>query len=267
MAEQSFADQLAWIRADEQRWEGTFDPSWAQGRATFGGVQTALALQAMAALVPPERRARAVTTTFLGPVSPAPAALEARVLRAGRALTSATAELWQGGSLRATFSASFGEDRPSAVQVQPDRRPAVPPPDAAPEQPYLDGVTPTFTQHFAYRWTHDSYPFTGSDTAVVGGWVRHRTAAPWVAGAAVGLLDAWPAPVLPLLRGPAPASTASWTAYLIDLPAAVSPEDWWWFEADARWAGGGYATTQGRLFAPDGRLAAHMEQLVVVFGG
>ncbi len=252
-----------WQADGESTWSMTVGEDWGQGRAAFGGVATAAALKAMRSLVEPDRTPRSISTSFIGPQRPVPATLTAQVIRTGRALTSAEARITQDGRDVATFQASFGASRPSGLQVQPPTRPQRPAPGPGAGIPIFPG-TPAFTRKFAYCWTDGRPPFSGHDTPYIGGWCRHTTPATDGFGAAVALLDAWPAPVLSLLTAPAPASTVSWTAHFIDVPA-VSPDGWWWFDAEAITAADGYATTRGRLFAPSGRLAAHMEQRVVVF--
>lgn len=253
----------AWQPAGESTWTMTVGEDWGQGRAAFGGVPTAAALRAMRSLVAPDRTPRTISTSFIGPLRPTPAVLTARVIRSGRALTSAEARITQDGRDVATFQASFGASRPSDVRLQPPARPQRPAPPPGAGIPLFPN-TPAFTRKFVYSWTDGRPPFSGHDTPYIGGWCRHRTPATDGFGAVIGLLDAWPAPVLSLLTAPAPASTVSWTAHFIDVPD-VSPGGWFWFDAEAVTAADGYATTRGRLFAPDGRLAAHMEQLVVVF--
>ncbi|MDG1483758.1 MAG: thioesterase family protein [Myxococcota bacterium] len=254
-----------WLVADDGgSWSMTVGEDWGQGRAAFGGVLTAAALKSMRSLVARDRIPRSIVTSFIGPLRPAPATLTARIVRTGRALTSAEARITQNGSDVALLQASFGAARPSGVRlplpVRPQRsRPA---PDSS--MPFFPGITPAFTEKFAYHWTDGQPPFSGHDTPYIGGWCRHRTPATDGFAAVVALLDAWPAPILSLLTAPAPASTVSWTAHFIDVPD-VTPDDWFWFDAEAVTASDGYATTRGRLFAPDGRLAAHMEQRVVVF--
>lgn len=66
---------------------------------------------------------------------------------------------------------------------------------------------------------------------------------------------------------PVPASIVSWTASFVDVPSPAEAEGWWYGKATPIHAAHGYATTQGFLYAPDGRLAAHMERLVAIFDG
>ena len=44
-------------------------PSWAQGRATFGGLVTALALRALREQTPPGRAVRSLLVSFVSPLA------------------------------------------------------------------------------------------------------------------------------------------------------------------------------------------------------
>lgn len=261
----SFAQQTRWRLEEPRRWVADIDPTWGQGRATFGGLVSAAALEAMVSLVDGDRSPRAVKTSFLRPVAPGPAVLSAEVLRAGRALTTAEARITQDGKLCATVEASFGADRPSNLVVTPSAHPHTEPADDSIELPYIPGVTPAFTQHFGYRWEGGRFPFSGAKEPVSSGWCQHRTPIASVHGAILGMLDSWPAPMLTMATKPFPASTVSWTAAFVDVPAPEDAEGWWYFKATPVHSAAGYATTRGSLYAPDGRLAAHMDQLVVIF--
>lgn len=261
----SFQQQTRWQPDGDGRWLTDIDAEWAQGRATFGGIVSAAALEAMVQLGGEGRAPRAVKTTFVRPVAPGPAALTASVLRAGRALTTTEARVLQGDKLCATVEASFGADRPSNLVVTPPAHPHTAPAGDTVEMPYIPGLMPAFTQHFAYRWEGGRYPFSGASEPISSGWCRHKTPIASVHGAIIGMLDAWPAPLLTMASKPFPASTVSWTASFVDVPSPEEAEGWWYFHATPIHSASGYATTHGSLYAPDGRLAAHMDQLVVIF--
>ena len=88
---QSFDDVTRLRPASAGRSEALVPASWGQGRAVFGGVPAGVALGAMTALVDADRPVRSLAVTFAGPVSPGAMWVEARVLRAGRAMTLAEA--------------------------------------------------------------------------------------------------------------------------------------------------------------------------------
>lgn len=241
-------------------------PGWGQGRASYGGLIAAIGLRGLQAKLVAPQPLRSLMASFVAPVAPGPVAVQATVWREGRALSQGTAQVVAAGEVCAVLQAAFGPARltgmPAVVGAPP---PASPRPDEMLVFPYLEGVTPEFTKHFDYRMDLGRLPFTGAKVASLGGWVRFRTAAPVDAAAILGLLDAWPAPVLPLLQGVAPASTATWMVNLATDVQAQDPAGWWRFEGTTSQAAHGIADVDGRLWAPDGSLAATSRQLVVEF--
>jgi acyl-CoA thioesterase len=126
--------------------------------------------------------------------------------------------------------------------------------------------TPTFTQHFASRWTIGQAPFSWAREAELGGWCRFREDQGLADEEIVlALVDAWPAPVLPLLREPAPASSVTWPVGLFEVDATARADDWWFFHGQTAGAADGHAHSTGMLWTPSGAAAAVSQQLVAVF--
>lgn len=254
--------------------------AWAQGRAVYGGLLAALGYRAARRLIgadergpeaPPERAARAVLTSFIGPVAPGRVEVETRLLRSGRAVTQVLATLSQEGDALALVQVVFGAARESAALVAGPPRPPAPAPESVPPLPFVAGLTPAFTRFFDYRPTQGRLPFTGAAEALLGGHFRLRDVGASLDAVelALALGDAWPAPVLPLLRRPAPASSLTWSLELVAPPAGAErpdPAGYWFFEARADASAEGYAQEGARLWRPDGSLAAASRQLVAVFG-
>jgi acyl-CoA thioesterase len=129
--------------------------------------------------------------------------------------------------------------------------------------PYLPGVTPEFTRHFEFHYTEGGLPFSGSKEPVLGGFFRHQSQASGLE-AVVALVDAWPAPLLPLATGPLPASSIRWSAHFMGAPP-TSFDGYWWYRSHVIRAESGYASIVGRLYAGD-TLIAWSEQLVAAYG-
>ncbi|MEZ4381058.1 MAG: thioesterase family protein [Nannocystaceae bacterium] len=259
----TFNDAIAWRRCGaDLRWEGAIPETWLQGRTAFGGLSGAIGLRVMREAIADERPPRSVDVAFVAPVVAGPASATVEILRRGRNLTQASARIVQEGAVRAVISGVFAGPRPSAVRV--DAEVAAPPLPVAEarELPFIPGVTPTFTQHLDLRWADGGFPFSGHHTEGIAGYCRHRTPADGVE-ALLALVDAWPAPVLPLLDRPTPASTVRWTVHLIGEPPAS--DAYCWLRSTTIAAGDGYATTVARLHGPDGELLAWAEQLVAIF--
>ncbi len=246
----------------DNAYRGQVPEEWRQGRTAYGGLLAAAAIRAMKTELPSERKLRHFSAQF---VAAATGDLEMQVttLASGGSMTSKQAVVLSEGSPCTVVLASFGTDRPVGKAVEASSLSPVDP-SSLERFPYIEGVTPNFTRFVDYRYTEGSYPFSAHSEARLGGYCRHKTPAGAPDEAAIGLLDAWPPAVLPLLRTPSPASTVSWSAHFYD-PPTHPIEDWWFYRAETVRYEEGYATTQAHLHAPDGRLVAWSEQLVSVY--
>jgi len=299
-----FATAIQLTSTGDRRWTTTLAADWSQGRTTFGGLLAALAARVAAEVVGAERPIRTMDVAFVAPIPPGLAELEVEELGTGKAVTQVVVSIRSGGVLGCRVHVVAGAARVSAIRVD-----AVPaesvegdPAEQGLEFPYLSGLMPAFCQHVEYRWCADAFPFTGGgpETARLKGWARHRTAAQGVE-ATIAMLDAWPPAVLPMTKGPTPASTVRWALHLVgpnDPPeasngpvkagngveassAGVGSSDgvgnsdgvgssdgaggrWYWYESRAVHAADGYATAYASLYA-DGRLVAWSEQLITIY--
>lgn len=238
--------------------------AWMQGRGAFGGVVAAAGLRAMSTHVPPERTPRSLTVTFYGPVTDAPATLDARVVRAGRNVTFTEAEIVQEGTPRARISASYGDPRPSAIAVTPERV-ELPDPQDFVRFAHIPDVTPVFVGNVDWRWSEGGFPFTGTPGSSLAAFLRFAEPAARGYERIAGLLDLMPAPVLQNLDRPRPASSVQWTSHFV-APDTVPLGDYAWFRYETIQAGDGFSTTVGKLYDLDGRLLAWQEQLHAIFG-
>lgn len=259
---------LRTVQMAGERGRAEIPGGWAQGRATFGGLQVALALRAMRTRVEEDRLPRSLLTTFVGPVGVGEVELTVETLRQGRSATLLRADLLQEGTVRCSVQGAFGAERESTVAVEGTPSPTVPGPDEDLwKLPYVEGVTPEFTRRFRYRFAIGSGPYSGVDSREMGGWCRFRnTSEPVAEEHVLCLVDAWPAPILPMMNEPAPASSVTWALDFIQpMPEALS-SDWWLFRSEVDHAGHGYGQFDGALWSPDGRLVALARQTFVVFG-
>jgi acyl-CoA thioesterase len=242
-------------------------PEWAQGRSAFGGVVAGIGARVASSRLAADRPIRSVLVDFAAPIAPGQASTRVRVLREGRSLSHIEVQVLQGGELAAVVLVTAGTTRHTAISLTPPAPPVSTPPESSTMLPFIEGATPTFTKNFEYRWSSARFPFTGADRANLGGWIRRRDGGPVDAAGVLALIDAWPAPVLPLLTRPAAASTVTWLVnFAQEVPAEGWPGDAFFrFEADAVAASGGYADASGRLWGPDGGLVASSTQLVAEF--
>lgn len=242
---------------------GEVPGSWAQGRASFGGLVAAIAVRPMLSRVPVERWLRTLNVTFVAPLASAPAECSTEVLREGRALTNVESRITQDGSVRAIVTAAFTADRPSTAQVEP---PAVPVREPGKVVPYTEGLMPRFAQHFEMRWDSTAPIEVGKPDAHILGACRFPND-PRDADVCdvLGLLDVWPPALITLVKTFKAGSTVSWT---VDFPFRDfrgRTDAWWSYQVRALAASGGYGQTQAWLWDPSGRAVARSMQLVAVF--
>ncbi len=243
--------------------------SWAQGRASFGGLVAALGYLQMQSQVPAGRPLRSLALTFVGPVEPElEVTFEARVLREGKAVSQVFGQVLQQGQVVTLLQGSFGAARPSRVSLPAEPAPAMKAVGECQELPYLPGVTPAFTQHLAMRWAVGGLPFSNTPSRQMGGWVQLRgeqahnrlTEAHLLA-----LVDAWPPATLPFLSAPAPGSSLTWTIEFIQPLAELPGNAWCQYLAQIEQAGDGYGHVAAKLWSEEGVLLATSRQVVTVF--
>jgi len=243
--------------------------SWAQGRAIFGGLMVALMHEAMRARLGEGRPVRSLAITFVGPAAPqVPISFEVEVLREGKAVSTLLGRAVQAGQVVTVVQGSFGDGRPSVVDVR--ARPAMemkPLEQSAGELPYIKGVTPEFMRHVDLRWAIGGLPFSGNSARQMGGWVRLRDVADEPVNEAhlLALVDAWPPSLLPHLKQPAAGSTLTWTIEFIQPVPRLSTLDWCRYCVDTEYARDGYGHASAALRTAEGELIALSRQTVTVF--
>ncbi|MDN4546698.1 acyl-CoA thioesterase II [Pseudomonas sp. C32] len=262
-----FSELLDAVR--RQPLELSIPASWAQGRASFGGLVAALQFEAMRAKVPSDRSVRSLAITFVGPVEPdVPVSFEVDVLREGKAVSQVLGRVVQKGQVVTLIQGSFGASRPSEVAVSAEPAPEMKHWEACQELPFVEGLLPEFMRHLAMRWSVGGMPFSGSTSRQMGGWVRLRDDAKAEAlseAHILALVDAWPPSVLPFLKKPAMGSTLTWTIEFVQPLLDLSTLDWCKYQVETEYAVDGYGHAAARLWSADGRLIAMSRQTVTVF--
>ncbi|HEY5810438.1 MAG TPA: thioesterase family protein [Povalibacter sp.] len=261
----SFSDILHSITAvDDHSYRVSVDESWAQGRATFGGVTAAVGNEVLRKLVPRDRPLRSLQTTLIGPSPAGMWRVEARVLRVGKAVSVARCDIIEADQVAATVVGVYGAVRSSAVNVPLQAVEAKRTVDeiAAPD---MQGA-PTFTRHFDFRWAQASRLFTSAANSPTQAFIRHRDAAALTESHVVALIDCIPSPALAMYAAPAPASSLTWTLEFVEHEFDFSPHAWWRIDTNVDAGAEGYAHQTGVLHDPNGRPVALTRQLVAVFG-
>lgn len=240
---------------------------WGQGRATFGGVQGAIMVARLQAVVPEGRPLRSFSLSFVGPIAPGPVELRSEVIRSGKSVTQAECRIIQNGETQAVMLASFGAGRPSGISVSARPAPVFAPVGQARRLPYIKGVLPDFLGHFDMEWAIGDFPYSSSNVSDLGGWVRFSepTQKPTAAHLAA-IVDSWPPTVLGMYKTPAPNSSLTWTMELLDVDLGEDGNTWWQYMAETDFAENGYAHISARLWTADGTLVSISRQTASIFG-
>ncbi len=245
---------------------------WGQGRTTFGGLLSALAVQAMRDICGSEWPLRALQTNFVGPVEAGEFTIEVQLLRQGKNIRQVQARVVQADADGTERTGSmivgvFGAARTSTLPVlMPQPQPVAKNVDDAMQLPYVPGVMPALTQHLDFRHAEGGLPFTGSQHWHSRYFVRLKEPANADQELqAVLLADAGPTPALAHLKGFAPASTVSWALELRPVEVA-DPHGFWRMDQDTLATGDGYVNEKTTLWTPCGQLAALGYQVVAVYG-
>lgn len=256
-------DQFTVEQTDES--EILVPEHWGQGRAVFGGMAAALAIQHIVGLVSDQVPLRSVSVSFVAPLNAGAATVRRRVLRRGSSVVQMYAEILQQDQTMLVMLASFGSARSSAFLLEGEIAPQWP------EDPVFvlpkKGPAPEFTLHFDYRIRRGGLPFSHSSQRTLGGEIRfaENFATKVTYASLLALIDAWPPVSLTLLSSPAPASTLTWTVEFIDEVSSFQTADWWSYLANIEYGAHGYHHIEAKLWRPDGKLAAISRQTVTVF--
>lgn len=261
-----FSETMASLRPVDSGWTADVGADWSQGRATFGGLVAALGNEAMRRQVPLERPLRALNVTFAGPVVAGPVHIRVHIVRVGKAVTIARADLMSSDALAATMIGIYGLARSTSVRIAPaaaesargvdELDDSLPPPVGA----------PAFLQHFALRWAEGTRPYTATPLNRSKAYIRHRDTAALSESHVVALIDCIPSPVLQMMSQPAPASSLIWTLEFLRHDHQFAADAWWRIDTEVPSSLDGYASQSSLITNPAGLPAAFSRQLVAVFG-
>jgi acyl-coenzyme A thioesterase PaaI-like protein len=267
-----FTDLLATAERAPADWTLDVPEDWRQGRAVFGGLQTALCLVAMRDVVDAAVPLRTLQTTFLAPPSTSRVRATARVLRRGKSATHVEARLLDGAdgagsgdeATLAIVIGVFGAARASVVEVTP----VMPRVSAATPTPFrfVAGVTPTFTQHFDATWLTGALPFSGSPNTPASVQLGMRGEPESSEALIVALADFIPPLALSMLRTPAPGSSLTWMLELLTDTLTGFPVQGLRVDAELLAGRDGYTSQSCLIWGPSGQAIALSRQAMVVFG-
>jgi len=256
----SFDEVITPRRHEDGGWRVRFDASWNQGRGAFGGVVGGALIRAMATQVPAELPLRTFNLQLCAPAS-GDLDLHAWVVRAGRNVAHVSAELRSAEGAVAFAAGTFGRERAARAASLAAPAPAATAYADAPILPLAPPAAPAFTQHIELRHALGGLPFSSASAQSLGGWTRLLRPAPLGPALALALMDAWPPACFAAEAAPRPVGTVAMSCHFL---APLAPAEAWLVSAEGLQNGGGYASQDNLLYAPDGRLIARSHQLVAV---
>jgi acyl-CoA thioesterase len=259
-----FSEVLDGVRRDGDTWIAAISEDWLQGRSAFGGIQAALAVRAMRALVSTDVPLRSLQVAFLAPVPAGDIRIAVKVLRQGKSVTQVEARLMEGDDTVCLLMGVFGAPRTSKLNLLPSQ-PSVQAMSKPHVLRYVPGLLPQFTQHFDARWLQGDVPFSGSTKT--GQVVDISLKDDGVADEAhvIAFADFIPPVALSMLDQPAPGSSLTWMLELFADSRGL-PLSGWRIDAQLQAALDGYTSQQVMLWGPGGEPIALSRQSMVVFG-
>jgi acyl-CoA thioesterase len=239
---------------------------WFTPRGPHGGFLAAIVVRAMTDVVDePARAPRSITLHYLRPPLQGDIEIAVTVQRAGRSLTTLTANLTQGGKLCVIAIAAFSLGFEPLVDYAPNP-PVVPPPDEFEPTPVHPDQA-AMARQFAIQ-PLDVRPRDGSRDIVVGGWMALREPPPVDAALMALLADAYMptpwvkakrlvgAPTIDLtihFRVPDPATYVARDEPVLGIFRSKESFD-------------GFFDEEGELWSPGGVLLAQCRQLGLLVG-
>lgn len=267
----SFDDACLWTPSPTHpnRYHGSFETPWFQGRGAYGGLVAASFVDTMTRVVDaPRRPLRSLTVNFCAPALAVPTHIDVEIARAGSTVSHVRATLIQNERNVAIAQATFARARESHLSRYANLEPPESPrPRELDPAPYLEGIMPAFTQFFELRYVHGSLPFSGADRPIMGGWIRLCEPSSQAMPQLAALLDAWAPAVLPMYRKPGGAATVDLSYQILD-PLRIreaSPDAHYLYFAESRFVHEGYAEELATLWDESGHPLAVVRQNVVLF--
>jgi hypothetical protein len=259
----AFTPLLDSIRTEDGGIAVDVPDDWLQGRTVFGGLQAAIALRAMRALVA-DAPLRTIQATFFAPVPAGTVHARARILRSGKNATHVEATLVDGDATLALLVGVFGASRESTVTFMPQQPPLQS--TRAFDFAFIPGITPSFTRHFGVRWLRGQPPYTGDTQTSHVLEVSLRDAGPATEAHVLAIADFIPPIPLSMLKKPAPGATMTWMLEMLADRVDHLPLERWRVDATLAFARDGYIGQSVMLWGPGGETVAMSRQSMVVFG-
>lgn len=233
---------------------------WMQGRTSYGGLSSALAVETARRLHPALPPLRSAAVSFIGPLA-GEVTVTARELRKGRNATWIATEVSTEAGVGLTASFVFMGPVESALHLNEAPPPAgwLAPEDALPLPPRTG---PGFIGNFEVRF---GLPRSDAPLPELCWWVRLRDRTgldPMVEVMAIA--DALPPGVMPLLRA-GPVSSMTWLVNLLT-PLPTTRDGWWLVRSAGNYAENGCSSQDMGVWNAAGQPIAMGMQSIALFG-
>lgn len=243
----------------------TYDigPDWMQGRTAFGGITSAISLDAALRAHPGDAPLRTAQVSFVGPAG-GEVAVRARSLRETRSSRFIATDLESADGHGTSAVFSFLSPRDSHVDHAIVPVPDIREPDAlevVPDHP----ARPPFTAKFEMR-PHAGRGFGhGRSEGRILTWVRWIDPPQCAAHIALlALADALPPAAMPLFTQFGPVSSSTWIQhFLTDHPE--TEDGWWLLLSETRQAQRGFSAQDMMIWNSDRQLVSVGGQGVAVY--
>jgi acyl-CoA thioesterase len=260
-----YQEIAASMHASDKGWVAPLHAGWKQGRTAYGGLSTALALEAVYrdySDLPPLRSA---TINFIGPVSADPA-YKTTLLRKGRNVTMIEVKGFVEGHPVISVTFSFGFSRESQLNIGLEAPESKDPDDCEPFTPeFARDFVPKFFHNFDTRLIAGARPMSGAERGYIRTWSRHQDKASREGIASLlCLADVLPPAALPMFKQMGPVSSMTWIFNVLQ-DDSKTEDGWWHVETDLTAAQGGYASQVMRIWNTEGELVVEGVQSVAIF--
>lgn len=236
-------------------------PEWMQGRTSFGGLSSALALHAALAEgrrdameLPPLRSAQ---IAFVGPLA-GPVTLHARTLRRGRNAVWMEADVVGEAGIGTRGLFLFMAERASAVDH--DTLPRADETAPAPDTEVMRRTIPQFAANFELARAQ------ANKTAAWSSWARLADRADIPREVELlAVADVLPPAALRLFNEPQPISSLTWQVDFLS-PTPDTRDGWWLVQSETSRARSGFSSQRMALYNAEGTPILTGMQSVAVFG-
>ncbi len=257
----SLPDTLSTIRRIEGGFAATVPDEWMQGRTSYGGLSSALALEAARTLASDMPPLRSAQISFVGPLA-GEIEVRARMLRRGRNATWVSAEISSaaGVGLIATFVFMGAVESSLHLHEVPPPSGWIAPGDAV---RLPEGRGPGFAMHFDRAF---ALPRAQQKLPELTWWVRLKDREgidPMVE--LLLLADALPPGVIPLIESRAPVSTMTWLINLLT-PVPLTQDGWFLLRSAGNYAEKGCSSQDMAIWNARGEAVAVGMQSIALFG-